>query len=72
MTEEKRQTNLSLDPVRISFVDDLLDSSRNEDIARFVEQVLASVRLSSRESHNGSVFNFVVFQFLETAKAAKD
>lgn len=62
---KRKQTNLSLDPVSVSFVDDLLDGSRNKDVAWLVQQVLACVRLRSGESDDGSVLDFVVLQFLE-------
>lgn len=55
----------------VLLVDDFLDSSWHEDIAVLVQQVLTGVRLSSRESNDCSVLNFVVFEFLKRKRVAK-
>lgn len=48
----------------VLFVDNLLSCSRDEDIARLVQQVFTSVGLGTWEANNGTVLDFVVFQFL--------
>lgn len=49
----------------ILFVDDFLNGSGDEDVAVLVEQVLARVRLRTGESDDGTVFDLVIFQFLQ-------
>ena len=49
----------------ILFVDDLFNSSGNKDVAVFEQQVFAGVWLGAWEANDGSVFNFIIFQFLE-------
>lgn len=55
---------LGLNLVGVLFVDNLLSCGRDEDIARLVQQVFASVGLGTGEANNGAVLDFVVFQFL--------
>ena len=59
---------LGLDLVGILLVDDLFNSSRDEDVTVLEQQVFTSVWLSTREADNRAVFNLVVFQFLEFTK----
>ena len=56
--------HLSLDLVGVLLIDDFFDGSWNQNIAVLIQQILASVRLGTRESNDGAVFNFVIFQFL--------
>lgn len=48
----------------VPLVDHLLNGGRDEDVAVLVHQVLAGVRLGSREADDGAVFDLVVLQFL--------
>lgn len=59
---------LSLDLVGILLVDDLFNGSWDEDIAVLIQQVFTGIGLSTREADNRTVFNLVVFQFLEFNK----
>jgi len=52
---------LGLDLVGILLVDDLFNSSRDEDVAVLEQQVFTSVGLSTREADNRAMLNLVVF-----------
>lgn len=61
---QKIATYLGVDLAGVFTSDNLLDGSRNEDIAWLVHQIFTFVRQSTRESNNRSMFVLVVFQSL--------
>lgn len=64
-SQSQRKAYLGLDLVGISFVDGLLHSGRNKDIAFLKQKTLSLVLFRTRESNDVSVIvDFVVFQSL--------